>query len=76
MVCSCVATQSFVGRYADTCCCTSVVLFFVIRCGCCGVDHIMVRKVQICGRKIVSEIIDPNARSRDFGGGIGFGTTH
>ena len=62
----CVATQSFVATHADTCRCTSVVLFLESDVAVVGL--ITVRTAQIWGRKIASEIIALNARSQDFGG--------
>ena len=62
----CVATQSFVATHADTCRCTSVVLF--LESDVAVVWLITVRTAQIWGRKIASEVIALNARSQDFGG--------
>ena len=62
----CVATQSFVATHADTCRCTSVVLFLESDVAVVGL--ITVRMAQIWGRKIASGFIVLIARSQDFGG--------
>ena len=69
----CVATQSFVRVTADTCQCTSVVLF--LESDVAVVGPMTVRTAQIRGRKIASEII---ALMRDLkiSEGIGVGTNH
>ena len=58
--------SKFRSRHADTCRCTSVVLFLESDVAVVGL--ITVRTAQIWGRKIASEIIALNARSQDFGG--------
>ena len=64
----CVATQSSLRVHADTCRCSSVVLFLESDVAVVGL--ITVRTAQIWGRKIASEIIALNARSQDFGGDL------
>ena len=53
-------------RHADTCRCTFAVLFLESDVAVMGL--MTVKKVQIWGRKVVSEIMVANARSRNCGG--------
>ena len=66
--CRCVAAQKFRCACADTCHCTSVVLFLASDVAVGGL--ITVWKVRVWGRKIASEDIALNERSQDFSGAL------